>query len=116
MTNDISLTSVDVNQALILGAYLEERKKWEQIIIQTEKEILYKREELVFASEQSNKEPKIKKLIYGLFKKKTPLKEKAEKLAKEVEYLENKYQVILVNEPNANLYEVAMFGNLFKPR
>lgn len=116
MTTDMPITSIDVNQTLILGAYLEERKKWEQIIIQTEKEILFKREELIFASEQSAKESKIKKFVYGLFKKKTPLREKAEKLAKEVEHLENKYQVILVNEPNANLYEVAMFGNLFKPR
>jgi hypothetical protein len=107
---------VDEHQAIILGAYLEDRKKWEDNLLLLEETLHSKQKEIVLTTVEKENESRIKKFFYRLFRRKTPMKKKLDELKKEIEELERKYLKTVESEPDRVQYEAAMLGNLFKPR
>jgi predicted ATP-dependent Lon-type protease len=132
-------------QALILGAYLEEKEKWENklktilsykdIILDEAKKLEKK---MIEGGNELNKlqielenesgiwvsilkffniKTKIQRKFYNLYKESHALTIKMNKLGKEYEEVLNEYEKIYSNPPDTRQYELAMIGNtLFKSR
>lgn len=132
-------------QALILSAYIDERKKWDQSV----KSIMDMQfENRKFTNELYNSrlsflldledleiaianESKFATILYNWFKIKSADRKKRAKVINHIneideeilrreslaDKLEKQYNIQLANIPNMDLYEIAMFDNaLFKPR
>jgi hypothetical protein len=138
-------TASDNPQALLLGAYLEEKEKWEnkldtlkvyretllQKAVQLEKIMVEKRDILYKLQADLENESGIWISILGFFCIKTKAQRKFYKIFREGHELtlemknlgdeftnvSNEYEKIYSNPPDTRQYELAMIGNtLFKPR
>lgn len=105
-------------QALVLSAFMDERRKWEEKKVALQDEFNNKIEAYKKASAFVNEEPGWKRFLYHkILRRHTPA---AERLADAMQNVDNSAKKILehdVSEPNATRYELAALGNnLFKPR
>lgn len=113
-------TKIDDNpaatQALILGAYLEDKSKWEHSKFNIAAEINATVQDIQDNLVQLKKYSRLKLKIYKLFGIKTKPEKKVGELNNRLSDLDNKLKLILANPPNPQTYELAMLGNLFKVR
>jgi len=104
-------------QSLILGAYLDDKKKWEDKIKEIGIILAKKLDEENKLRELVLKQSKIKIFLYGLFGKKTNQESKLLQTIKEVDKLGEQLTEMSKAPPSVNAYELAIMGNkLFSAR
>jgi len=114
----VSSAGLSVNQSLVLSAYIDERRKWEENKLFIEDAFYRKHLELREAYKNKNTESSWKYTLYNrILKKATPCEQKVDELAKELDVINSKLNSHLTQEPDVLRYELAALGgNLFKPR
>lgn len=105
-------------QALVLSAFMDERRKWEEKKGLLQEELNTKLEAYKKASASVDDEPSWKKFLYHkLLRRLTPAAVNLEKTMQEIDDVAGKIIEHDAAEPNAVRYELAALGNnLFKPR
>jgi len=132
-------------QALIVGAYLEEKERWENRLktIQTYKNIILEKAQNLEKEMLDNKDKmdklqvelkndsgiwssilaflniktRVQKKFDKLFGEADQLTSKMKELGKQYESVLKEYEEVYLNPPDTRQYELAMMGNtLFKPR
>ena len=106
------------SQALVLSAFIEERKRWQDKRASLQKEFDRKMRDYKKAQEAKNKESKLKQKIYNKILRRPSPAEK--ELNTKTESLDNIAREMLKNDekqPDPILYQFASLGNdLFKSR
>jgi len=105
-------------QALILSAFLDERRKWEEKKGLLQEELNQELEAYQKASASMNEEPGWKQFLYHkLLRKLSPAASRLEKSMSKIDDIARRIIEHDAAEPNAARYELAALGNnLFKPR
>ena len=104
-------------QTLLLGAFLSEKKKWEEQVARLWVKLDLKTKELEETRNTFLKQSKLKTFLFGLFKVKSSEDKALIKATQEVESTKLVLEKLVASEPNIDRYELAMFGNnLLKPR
>jgi len=102
-------------QALILGAYMEDKKKWEDNKMLLVQKITNLNKELDDLYTEKDQYSKIKTKLYQLFGKSTPIQKKIDAKEYDLYLLENNLNTAFDSGPDMMGYELALLGNqIFK--
>ena len=116
--SDTNLTAENSTgvQALLLGAYLDDKKRWEENLRNTSETMADKLKEMSEVRVAVFRQSKIKSFIFKIFKRKTKQEKRLIQIMNEVEELKNQFINITSSPPSPNTYELAMMGNIFRVR
>jgi hypothetical protein len=98
-------------QELVLGAYLDEKKKWEDKLKLTSDLLAYKAQQQVELENSIHTQSKFKIFINNLFKRKSKQEKILTIVLKEIDQLKNQFVVVSSSPPRQNAYELAIMGN-----
>lgn len=109
---------IDANtQQLVLGAYLQEKQKWETKLKTTSELLAYKAQQQIDLEDSINNQSKFKIFINNLFKRKSKQEKKLISVLKEIDQLKDQFTSVSNSPPPQSAYELAILGNaLFKTR
>jgi len=103
-------------QALLLGAYIEDKKKWEDARYNLSLQITDVLNNAKTLAEKFRHYSRLKLKIFKLFGIKTTEEKSLLKLKATLEILNKEMTYLMENPPNPGIYELAAMGNLFKAR
>lgn len=102
---------------LILSAYLDDKKRWEDELQEASEAMAEKVKEMTEVRTLILNQSKIKTFLSKTFKIKTKNEKRLLQVMKEVEDLKGQFVGITSSPPSPNAYELAIMGNnLFKAR
>lgn len=107
----------EIVQALILGAYLDDKKKWEEDINILSTQLADKTKELVEIRDVLLKQARVKTILCKIFRIKTKSEKRFIQINEDMITLKNKLIRLTDTPPLPDAYELAILGNnLFKSR
>ena len=103
-------------QNLVLNAYLEEKKRWEDDIKLTTELLASSIKEQIELENKILKQSKLIKFVNGKLNRKSKQEKRLIQVSGEIEKLKSKFARTSNSPPSPDAYELAIFGSLFKAR